>query len=144
MKVFIDSSVIIASLLSATGGSTLAILFCETKMIDGFISPEVVKEIKLVIERKFPEKKKQFEKILTETNLRSIKLKDKKLITRAKKWIKDPNDAPILAAAKQANVDYLITLDIRHFIKDPNVTKKSGMRILTPGDFLEVVKQMFN
>ena len=140
MRVFIDSSVIIAALLSPTGASTVILLFCEMQMITGYISQDVAREIKIVLERKFPEKKKQFEKLLWETNLKLIHAKNKKLFFKAKKWIKDPHDVHILVAAKEAKVDYLITLDIRDFIKDTAVSEKSGLKICTPGDFLHILR----
>ncbi|MFN3762764.1 MAG: hypothetical protein ACK4WK_06130 [Anaerolineae bacterium] len=33
-------------------------------------------------------------------------------------------------------MDYLVTLDRRHFLDDPEVSRRSGLRIGTPGDFL--------
>jgi predicted nucleic acid-binding protein len=48
-------------------------------------------------------------------------------------------DAHILAAAIEAAPDYLVTLDATHFLKDPSVSQKSGLRIASPRDFLEEV-----
>ena len=47
-----------------------------------------------------------------------------------------PKDAPILAAAMALQVDYLVTLDRKHFLDDPEVARRSGLRMGTPGDFL--------
>jgi hypothetical protein len=54
--------------------------------------------------------------------------------------IKDPTDVPILLAAIQAKVDYLVTLNRRHFIDDPEVAKLSSLNIGTPGDALVWVR----
>ena len=48
----------------------------------------------------------------------------------------DPGDAPILAAAKLAAVDYLVTLDLKHF-HTARVRAYLPIPILTPGEFLE-------
>jgi predicted nucleic acid-binding protein len=56
-------------------------------------------------------------------------------IAAAKEFI-HPKDAPILAAAMSLEVDYLVTLNRKHFLDDPEVARKSGLRIGTPGDFL--------
>lgn len=46
-----------------------------------------------------------------------------------------PKDAAILAAALEANADYLVTLDRRHF--GPAAPKVAGaIRIVTPGELL--------
>jgi len=34
----------------------------------------------------------------------------------------------------RAGVDYLVTLDRRHFLDDPEVARRSGLRIGAPGD----------
>jgi hypothetical protein len=38
------------------------------------------------------------------------------------------------SAAMRAGVDYLVTLDRRHFLDDPEVARRSGLRIGAPGD----------
>ncbi|HEY64903.1 MAG TPA: hypothetical protein G4O02_10065 [Caldilineae bacterium] len=47
---------------------------------------------------------------------------------------------PIIVAAMKARADYLVTLNRRHFIDDPNVATLSGLRIGTPGDALAWVR----
>ena len=45
MKVYFDASVIVASLLSASGGSSLLFKFIKKGMISGFTSQTVLQEI---------------------------------------------------------------------------------------------------
>jgi hypothetical protein len=45
-------------------------------------------------------------------------------------------DVPILLAAMQAQADYLVTLNRKHFIDVPKVVQLSGLKIGTPGDAL--------
>jgi len=42
-------------------------------------------------------------------------------------------DAPIVAAVN-AKSGFLVTLDHKHFIADPQVAQKSGLNILTPDE----------
>ena len=137
MKVFFDSSVIIAALLSPDGSSAKILGMCEAGLVKGFISNQVKEEIEKVIVRKFPEFMKFFRAILKISKLKIVKNPGMVRIKEARRWIADVNDAPILAAAKMANIDALLTLDIRHFIKDERVMKKSGLSIMTPADFLK-------
>ena len=39
-------------------------------------------------------------------------------------------DAPIVAAAKRAQVDYLVSLDRRHLVGVPEVAQRSGLKIV--------------
>lgn len=137
MRIFIDSSVIISALLSPEGGSAKIIELCEAGIFDGYISGQVRNEILMVIERKIPEIKKVFLALLNTDSLSLLETVPAKFISNAEKWISDPNDVHILAAAKFLDVDCLITLDIRHFIKDTSVAKLSGLKILPPKDFLK-------
>ena len=137
IKIFIDSSVFIAALLSETGGSAKVLNLCEVRILEGFISRKVIEEVERNIGRKFPDLKPYFDRVLKNGKLIVSNIKSKNSVKIAEKLISDKNDAPILAAAKSAKVDVLLTLDIRHFIRDPNVSKKSGLKIMTPGEFLQ-------
>jgi len=55
-------------------------------------------------------------------------------------WISHAADVPILVAAKAARVDFLATLNTRHFLNDPEVSRHSGLRIGAPGDVLAWVR----
>jgi len=50
-------------------------------------------------------------------------------------------DVPIVIAAMKAQVDYLVTLNRRHFIDDPDVTVRSGLRISTPASALAWMRE---
>jgi hypothetical protein len=55
--------------------------------------------------------------------------------------IDDPNDVPILLAAMKARVDYLATHNRKHFLDDPRVSERSGLKIGTPGDVLAWLRE---
>ena len=50
-------------------------------------------------------------------------------------------DVPIVLSAMMAQVDFLVTFNRRHFIDDPGVAQRSGLRIGDPGDALTWVRQ---
>ena len=136
IKIFIDSSVLIAGLISDEGASSKILSFCESKIVEGWISSQVIKEVEENIKRKIPQILNGFQKLKLSSNLKILKIPNPSILEKARKWIKDKNDAPILAAAKQLDIDVLLTLYLRHFIKDTNVSKKSELQIMTPGEFL--------
>jgi predicted nucleic acid-binding protein len=50
-------------------------------------------------------------------------------------------DAPVIAAAKTANPDFLATYDRKHLIDPPLVAEKSGLRIVTPDAVLAAIRE---
>lgn len=136
MRLFLDSSVFISALISNTGASAQILALCEARLLEIYISDEVEEEVFNVFDRKFPELKPLFNDLLKTVKLKRIKTAKDKISKEVASWIKDPKDVKILMGAKKAEVDYLVTLDKRHFIKDEKVSEKSGLTILTPGDFL--------
>lgn len=137
MTVFLDTSVLIAAFLSPEGGSAKILELCEARLIKVFISKDVVREIEEVSAKKFPELKQHFKKLLKTADIKILQKVKPLFLKLALKWISYQADAKILAAAKQISNAILITLDIRHFIYDINVSKKSGVKIMTPADFLQ-------
>jgi len=56
--------------------------------------------------------------------------------------IVDRKDAPILAAAQNANVGFLITLDKRHFL-NPKTRQKVMLKVVSPIEFLQSFEKLF-
>jgi predicted nucleic acid-binding protein len=50
-------------------------------------------------------------------------------------------DAPVIAAAINAQVDYLVTLDRKHLIDPVEVAEGSGLSIVLPADALAAVRE---
>jgi hypothetical protein len=53
-----------------------------------------------------------------------------------------PDDAPILAAAKHEPIDYLVTLNTRHF-SSPQVRAFLSVPIVTPAEFLAAFRDFW-
>lgn len=124
-------------MISSEGASRQVLTLCEAATLEAIISDKVIEEIKRVVKIKLPEIQTDLDELLTRVKFKIIKKIPADLLRKACDWISDPNDVPILAAAKSGDVDVLLTLDIRHFIRDQNVSKKSGLKIMTPGEFLQ-------
>jgi len=137
-KVFIDTSVIFSSLLSNSGAS--AKIFKSARSLDIFISQYVIDEVHDVLKQKAPHLLDSFEQMLRVKDFAITPAPRKRLVLKARKIISDPKDAPILAAAISAKVDYLVTLDKKDFINDAKVAERSGLTIVTPGQFVKLLK----
>ena len=133
-RVFLDTSVLIAGLASPTGASAAIRDLGESEALRIVLSRQVLIEADRVLLRKFPhliERYRLFIKSLS-PELADDPSPDE---VRAAEAVIDPNDAPILAAAKQARVDYLVTLNTKHFLIS-KVRAFYGAPIVTPGEFL--------
>ena len=53
-------------------------------------------------------------------------------------------DAPIVAAARKANVDYLVSLDRKHLVSVAEVAQRSGLTVVLPEVVLDAVRQAQN
>ena len=134
-RVFLDSNVIFSGLYSAEGApATIVKYFIEGRMTV-VISQQVLDEVVRTIKAKLPEALPSLRKLLVNSPLEIWKDPTPEEVARWAEVI-NPDDAGILAAATDAEPDYLITGD-SHFFKSPVIGRKSGLQIVTPGQFLE-------
>jgi predicted nucleic acid-binding protein len=139
-KIFFDSSALVAGILSASGAAKALLQLAEIEILDVVISEQVVAETERTLAKKSPRNLPDFRQAIK--IVRPIIVKETaREVQKCLVMISDPDDAPILAAAIKAKVDFLITHDRKHFLDDPKVAKKSGLQIGTPGDALAWLKQ---
>jgi len=134
-RLFLDASALVAGVISPPGGSGYILLLGEMDSVDILVCAQVLTETRRALEKKAPRALPELERIL-----RAVKPQVCPEPTLAEiafcREIIHPDDAPILAVAMQAQPDSLITLNTHHFIDDPQVAQKSGVRIETPGTYL--------
>lgn len=138
-QVFLDSNVIIAGLISLTGASAAIRNLGEAEEIRIVISPYVLVETDRVIQAKFaarfPHLIDQYRAFIQNAN--PLLAEDPPLSKiREAQTIIHRDDAPILAAAKLASIDYLVTLDTRHFHIE-KVRAYLPVPILTPAELMK-------
>jgi putative PIN family toxin of toxin-antitoxin system len=138
-KVFLDTSVLIAGIASSRGAARAILQLAEIGLIEVFVSKQVIVEADRNIEDKLPEmlsEYRKFVKFLAPVLIDDPHQKDiKKYLT-----VINPDDAPILAAAVKANVDFLITWDRKHFTSK-KIHIHSNIKIVTPGEFLKYFRE---
>lgn len=138
MRIFVDSDVIISSLLSKSGAAYSLLNITSLQL---FISSLSKKELEIVLERLNIEKDKLTS--LIEENLEVILIKDSmpQIKESFAQYVLDENDAHIVAGAKVANADFLITYNIKDF-KIEKIKKELDMLTLTPGNFLQYLRSI--
>ena len=134
-RVFLDTSALIAGLVSPRGASNLILSLAEAAVITLVVSEEVLVEAERNLRARLPRAIPAYQRFLAACPIEKADPPDAAEVAAAAEII-HPKDAPILAAAMALRVDYLVTLDRKHFLDDPEVAHRSGLRIGTPGDFL--------
>ncbi|MDA8336214.1 MAG: putative toxin-antitoxin system toxin component, PIN family [Peptococcaceae bacterium] len=132
IKVFLDSSVIIAALASKKGGSFEILALAETILIIPFISEKVVKEVFRNVQKKLPSHLDSYHSLIKSIPIRLVEPTAVDM-QHAGSLINE-KDAHILAAAMTAEVDWLLSMD-KHFL-DPALKDQIPFSIGKPGDFL--------
>ncbi|WP_083453913.1 putative toxin-antitoxin system toxin component, PIN family [Syntrophomonas palmitatica] len=131
IRIFLDSSVIIAGLASSKGGSREILNLAELRVVVPIVSEEVVKEVIRNVEKKLPQTLPHYYQLFRSLPFVMVEPSESHFKTAAK--LINLHDAKILAAAISTKIDWLISLD-KHFLdmKTENLEFKIG----SPGDFL--------
>jgi predicted nucleic acid-binding protein len=136
-RVFIDSSVLFSAVYSTSGHSSdLLVMGAEGDTL-AVISDFVIIETRRNIREIKPEKLARLDRLLVTVKFEIVKVSSND-VADAKQWIV-LKDAPVLAAAKIASVDMLVTLDKKHFLGQPELENYINAPILTPKEaFLKI------
>lgn len=134
-RIFVDSSVLFAALYSTTGHSADLLRLGIIGEIIIIISDDVIEETHRNLEFSRPEKLPALHKALTVAGFETItvsrqKVREASLQVAAK-------DAHIVAAAKAAKVDMLVSFDKKHILGRPELADYIGATILSPKDAFE-------
>jgi putative PIN family toxin of toxin-antitoxin system len=133
IKVFLDSSVIIAGLVSKKGGSYEVLALAELNVIIPCICEDVVSEVFRNVQKKLPGSVAYFYTLFKKLPFKIIDLLEEDLAL-ARKLINE-KDALILASALSGEVDWLLSLD-KHFLRG-ELEGKVKFPVCTPGEFLQ-------
>jgi len=132
-RVFLDTSALVAAVLSSTGGARLLLKLGEAGAIRIAVGPRVLAELDGVIERKAPEALPQLALLLDASNLEVAPQPPAAMVQRVGRWLAYAPDAHVLAEAMAARAEYFATLDRAHFLGNPRL-RAAPLAIGTPGD----------
>jgi predicted nucleic acid-binding protein len=138
-SVFADANILIAAAGSRQGASRAILNLAEMGLIQLVVSRQVLLETERNLRRKLPD---GLPLVAEWLSYLSLKMVDDPLPERYMGWVSiiEEKDAPILAAAVDAQVDYLVTLNTRDFT--PEVMNAAGLTVLTPSQFIERVRDI--
>lgn len=139
MRVYFDASVIIAALLSPTGGSSQLFKFFKKGIIAGICSQTVLAE---VLEEDKPGKikksKDEIEQFIAKSGLMIRKSVTQEEIEPYKNLI-DVKDAHLIAGAKLTKCEYLVSLDKKHLLRLDIQERFIPLKIVSPKELLEKI-----
>lgn len=137
MRVYFDASVLIAALLSSTGGSSLLLQCVKAGKIAGITSQTVIDEI---LEEDKPEKLKRSKKEIQEFIAQSgLVVRESVMVDEIAPYrhLIDEEDAHLIAGANRTKCSHLVTLDKKHVLRESVRTTFLPLRIVSPKQLLE-------
>jgi predicted nucleic acid-binding protein len=141
-KVFLDTSVIFAAVLSPIGGARKLFQLGEARMLKLVIGPNVLRECEEVVRRKIPSSLPALAQLLARGHVETSIAPTKRHIVLARSIVKYEPDALVQAEAISARPDWFVTHDKEHFLKERKVSELS-FNIGTPGDLIQALKDIF-
>ena len=138
LTAFIDTDVIISSLISEAGAANF--LTRESSVVRFILNVseeearEVAERLKLDEVELGKQLNKRFSKILLKESLSDIKRK-------YEKYVLDIDDAHIVAGAEKGKVRFLITYNIKDYRRD-KIKEDLGILVMRPAQFLQYLRSL--
>lgn len=130
MRIFMDSSVIFSAAYSPHGHARDLLKAAMRGDLEIVMSPTVVEETRRNLFESAPETLRYLGLVLA--NLSPEMVRPTKAEVLAASELTAMKDAPIIAAAKRAGVEMLVTLDKKHMLGRPDLARFVGADIVTP------------
>ena len=138
MRIFVDSDVVVSSFLSQLGAAHFLLSITSIQIFISSLSKKgletVIKRLGIGSDMLTTLIKNNLEVAILSESLSEIK-------ESFKQYVLDENDAHILAGAKAAKADFLITYNVKDF-KIEKIKQDLGILALTPGNFLQYLRSI--
>lgn len=135
LVVFVDTDVVISSLISKTGAAYL--LLQKNKKVDLWLSNFSETEITGIIDR-LKLNLRDWQKCKNYFKFARLDQNIKMLRRKYQTYTMDIDDAHIIAGAMATGSGYLLTYNIRHYFVEK--LKELNIIVLTPGQFLQYLR----
>ena len=138
--IFLDTSVIIAAVMSPTGGARLLFHLAHAGTVKLLVGSGVLQEAEEVIRRKAPELLGLLAQLLDEAGIEISTPPTAAQQKKARSLLSYLPDADVLAQAIAANPDWLVSHDKEHFLGNPSLDDLP-FKIGTPGDVIAWLRE---
>lgn len=137
-RIFIDSSVLFSAAKSAKGHSRDLMVMGVNGEITIILSDYVLEETRRNLSELKQPPLDELEDILAYADMEVVKVNKQTVLAATKLIVL--KDAPIIAAAKIAKVDMLVSLDRKHILNHPELETYIKASILTPAEAFQKLK----
>jgi len=141
IRAFLDSSVFFSACFSSRGASREILLEGRRGAVSLVVSDVVLEEVEenLSSAPRAMILLDAFHYFLRTVPLETVQATERGVLLAAR--YTELKHAPIVAAARRAHVDYLVSLDRRHLVDVPEVALRSSLKIILPGALLEHLRR---
>jgi len=132
-----DTSALFAGIWSEGGGGRVLLRLGEAKKVTLLVSSQVLVEVERTVRTKAPHLISTAALFLVHSNVSVVSSPAQNLVDQCAALINYDNDAMVMAAALQAETEYFVTLDRKHFLDNVDLNAAMPFPLGTPGDALE-------
>jgi putative PIN family toxin of toxin-antitoxin system len=137
-RFFIDANVIFSMAYSATGASRELYNLANDDKVILITNSHALKEAERVIEQQYPDALSQYEEI-RDSHVIEIQDALEDDVEEALGYTADPDDAPIVASAKIARAEALVSFDRKH-LHTQAVSNYINAPVITSGQALAIIR----
>jgi predicted nucleic acid-binding protein len=141
-KIFLDTSVIFAAVLSESGGARVLFRLGEAGVLQLIVGSTVLRECERVVRRKAPGSLPTLAYLLELGRVETVTRSPDEFIEEAKAIVAYEPDAYVLAEATAAEPHWFITHDKAHFL-NANLGSSLTIRVGSPGDLIQALEDEF-
>ena len=136
-----DASVLFSAAYSAQGFSRDLILLAavEQPQVRLVVSDDVLEETRRNLAYSAPDKLPTLERLFSAVPFEVVNPAQRSVVGAARRFAF--KDAPIVAAARKARVDALVTFDAKHLLNNPAVTSYIQAPVIRPQESVELLKK---
>ena len=138
-KLFVDSDVVISSLLSSKGAAFLLIYKIDN--IKLLISNLSQQELEIVITRLDISQDELTSLLEKRFDIFDLNITLEEIRKEYKNYVSDINDTHIVYGAKEAKARFLITYNIKDY-KTEKIKKDFNILVMTPGQFIQYLRSI--
>lgn len=140
--VFLDTSALIAGLLSDSGGARALFSLGEAQALQLWCSQDVLAELDTVLRQKIPLHLPVVSAWLAKIRLELVEPPSIRSVRKLLRLVSHSKDAVVLAGAVDASVAYLVPLDREHILSNLALRRALAFPIGTPGDCLAWLREL--
>lgn len=138
-RVFLDASVLFSASYSSRGASREILRRGIRGELTIVVSRYVLEEVRRSLEAKAARAVDAYEEFVSLLSPEITPDASHAELKEAASYV-NLKDAPVVAAAVRAEVEYLVRLDGRHLMRDSVVGRRSGLNIITPEQLLTILR----